>query len=279
MPEDTTPVSFEGPPQVDLSKANPARMYDYYLGGAHNFAVDREAAEKVLAVLPETRTFARDNREFLRRVVRHLVREAGITQFLDLGSGIPTVGNVHEIAQDADPSCRVVYVDHEPVAVAQSRRLLADNDNATVIHADVRDSARVLRHPDVLRLLDFDRPLGLLMLQVLPFVPDGDDPAGTVGAYRSACAPGSYLALAHSLTPEFWPGGVAEAIELYTNSTHPLCLRTPEQVTDFFAGYQLIEPGVVFTSAWRPDQPITDEEARRSRAVAGLGWLADPERS
>jgi hypothetical protein len=275
MPEDTTPVSFEGPPQVDLSKANPARMYDYYLGGAHNFAVDREAAEKVLAVLPETRTFARDNREFLRRVVRYLVREAGVTQFLDLGSGIPTVGNVHEVAQGLDPSCRVVYVDHEPVAVAQSRRLLQDNDNATVIHADIRDTDRVLRHAETLRLLDFNRPLGLLMLQVLPFVPDTDDPAAIVVAYRSVCAQGSCLALAHSLTPEFWPGGVAEAIRLYTNSTHPLCLRTPDQVKNFFTGYHLIEPGLVFTSAWRPDQPITEEEARRSRAVAALGQLAN----
>jgi hypothetical protein len=274
MPEDVSPISFDGPPQVDLTKANPARMYDYYLGGAHNFAVDRAAAEQVLAILPETRTFARDNRAFLRRVVRYLVREAGITQFLDLGSGIPTVGNVHEIAQDIDPTCRIVYVDHEPVAVAQSRRLLADNDNATVIHADVRDSERVLAHAETLRLLDFDRPLGLLMLQVLPFIPDGDDPAGVVATYRAACAPGSYLALAHSLTPEFWPGAVAEAVALYTNSTHPLCLRTPDEVSVFFAGYELIEPGVVFTSGWRPDQPVTDEETRRSRAVAGVGQLA-----
>jgi hypothetical protein len=273
MPEDVSPISFDGPPQVDLTKANPARMYDYYLGGAHNFAVDRAAADRVLAILPETRTFARDNRAFLRRVVRYLVREAGITQFLDLGSGIPTVGNVHEIAQEIDPSCRVVYVDHEPVAVAQSRRLLADNDNATVIHADVRDSAGVLGHAETARLLDFDRPLGLLMLQVLPFIPDGDDPARVVATYRAACAQGSYLALAHSLTPEFWPGAVAEAVKLYTNSTHPLCLRTPDQVSVFFAGYELIEPGVVFTSGWRPEQPVTDEQALHSRAVAGLGRL------
>jgi hypothetical protein len=113
------------------------------------------------------------------------------------------------------------------------------------------------------------------MMQVLPFVPDSDDPAGVVTAYRAACAPGSYLALAHSLSPEFWPGAVAEAIEMYTNSTHPLNLRTPDEVTAYFDGYSMIEPGVVFTSAWRPDQPITDEEAQRSRAVAGLGRL-DP---
>jgi hypothetical protein len=268
------PITFDDPPQVDLTRANPARMYDYYLGGAHNFAVDREAADKVLAILPETRTFARDNRAFLQRVVRYLVREAGITQFLDLGSGIPTVGNVHEIAQGIDPDCRVVYVDHESVAVAQSRRLLQGNDNAAVIHADVRNSDYVLGHRETRRLLDFDRPLGLLMLQVLPFVPDKDDPAGIVATYRDVCAQGSYLALAHSLTPEYWPGAVDTAIELYTNSTHPLCLRTPEQVGTMFDGYDLVEPGVVFTSAWRPDAEITDEQAQRSRAVAGLGKLS-----
>ncbi|HEX9335548.1 MAG TPA: SAM-dependent methyltransferase, partial [Pseudonocardiaceae bacterium] len=165
-------TSFDGEPPIDLTKANPARMYDYYLGGAHNFAVDRAAADKVLAMLPETRTFARDNRAFLQRVVRYLVVDAGITQFLDLGSGIPTVGNVHEIAQRINPGCRVVYVDHEPIAVTQSSRLLAGNDNAAVVQADVRDSAYVLSHVDTRSLLDFGRPVGLLMLQVLPFIPD-----------------------------------------------------------------------------------------------------------
>ncbi len=266
-------TSFDGEPPIDLTKANPARMYDYYLGGAHNFAVDRAAAEKVLAMLPETRTFARDNRAFLQRVVRYLVVDAGITQFLDLGSGIPTVGNVHEIAQRINPGCRVVYVDHEPIAVTQSSRLLAGNDNAGAVQADVRDSAYVLSHVDTKRLLDFNRPVGLLMLQVLPFIPDEDDPGGIVAAYRAACVPGSYLALAHSLTPEYWPGAVSEAIKLYTTSSHPLHLRTPAQVAALFDGYDLIEPGLVFSSLWRPDQPITEDEAQRSRAVAGLGRL------
>ena len=258
---------------LDFTKPNPARMYDYYLGGAHNFAVDREAADKVLAVLPETRTFAIQNRAFLQRVVRHLVGSAGITQFLDLGSGIPTVGNVHEVAHGINPDCRIVYVDHEPVAVAQSQRLLAGNPNATAIQADVRQFDTVLNHPETRRLLDFDRPLGVLMLQVLPFIPDGDDPAGVVAAYRDACVPGSYLALAHTLTPEYWPGAVSSAIELYTRSTHPLNLRTPERVAEFFAGYDVLEPGVVFSAAWRPDRPVSQQEAVSSRAVAGLGVL------
>ncbi|KAA2261277.1 hypothetical protein F0L68_17650 [Solihabitans fulvus] len=271
--EDGHPRSLGEHDQVDISRANPARMYDYYLGGAHNFAVDREAAEKVLAILPETRTFAAQNRAFLQRVVRFLVGEVGITQFLDLGSGIPTVGNVHEVAQAMNPDCRIVYVDHEPVAVAQSRRLLADNENCAVIHADIRQPQSVLAHQDATRLLDFGSPIAVLMLQVLPFVPDSDDPPSIVAAYREACAPGSYLALAHSLTPEYWPGAVSEAIELYTTSTHPLCLRTPEQVAVLFDGYDLVEPGVVFTAAWRPDRAVTQQEAISSRAVAGLGLL------
>ncbi len=259
---------------VDISRPNPARMYDYYLGGAHNFAVDREAADRVLAILPETREFAMRNREFLQRVVRFLAGEVGITQFLDLGSGIPTVGNVHEVAQAAHPNNRVVYVDHEPVAVAQSQRLLADNPYAAVIHADIRDHEKVLNHPETLRLLDFSKPVAVLMLQVLPFIPDADDPAQVVAGYRDVCVSGSYLALAHSLSFDYWPGAVAEAVEMYTKSTHPLNLRTPDQVAAFFDGYDLVEPGVVFTAVWRPERPVADDEAIGSRAVAGLGRLS-----
>ncbi|MGW3473277.1 SAM-dependent methyltransferase [Saccharopolyspora sp. NPDC000995] len=256
---------------VDHSRANPARMYDYYLGGSHIFAADREAADRVLAMLPETRTFAQENRAFLQRAVRNLVEEAGISQFLDLGSGIPTVGNVHEIAQGLDPAARVVYVDHEPVAVAQSQRMLAGNDLATIIRADLRHPDLVLGHPDTRLLLDFPWPVAVLM--VFPFIPDADDPTGIIDSYRRVCAPGSYLALSHSLTPEYWPGEVVEAIELYQSSTHPLHLRNPEQVAGLFGGYELVEPGLVFTSAWRPDRPVTDEQARESRAVAGVGVL------
>lgn len=257
---------------LDLDRPSPARMYDYYLGGAHNTAADREAADRVLAMLPETATFARDNRSFLARVVRHLCR-AGITQFLDLGSGIPTVGNVHEIARSHTPDARVVYVDHEQIAVNTAHELLAGDPNTAMVQADVREPATVLQHPDVVRLLDFTRPVAVLLVSVFPFVADADDPAGIVAAYREACPPGSYLALSHSLTPEYWPGAVADAIKLYDGSTHPLHLRTPEQVGALFSGYQLVDPGLVFTSAWRPEMPVTDEQARASRGVAALGKL------
>ncbi|MFC7339933.1 SAM-dependent methyltransferase [Saccharopolyspora griseoalba] len=249
-------------------------MYDYYLGGSHNFEADRAAAERVLALVPETRTFARENRAFLQRVVRYLVARAGVTQFLDLGSGIPTVGNVHEIAQGLQPESRVVYVDHEPVAVAQSQRMLTGNDQATAIQGDLRHPDRVLHHPEVHRLLDFSRPVAVLTISVFPFVADVDDPVGIISAYREACAPGSYLALSHGLTLDYWPDATAEVIETYKSSTHPLHPRTPEQITALFAGYQLVEPGVVFTSAWHPDHPLTDEQARESRGMAGLGVLS-----
>jgi hypothetical protein len=248
-------------------------MYDYYLGGAHNFDVDRAAADQVLAIVPETRTFARENRSFLQRAVRYLVGEAGIDQFLDLGSGIPTVGNVHEIAQAANPDARVVYVDHEPVAVAASRRLLADNPLATIVQADLRESAKILADPDTVRLLDFSRPVAVLMMSVLPFVPESDDPVGIVAGYRNACADGSYLALSHGLTVDYWPGGTQGAVAVYQNTTHPLHPRTPEQIRALFGDLPLIDPGLVLTSAWRPEHPITDERAKESRGMAGVGVI------
>jgi len=261
------------PVGADLTRPSPARMYDYYLGGAHNFAVDRDAADRVLATLPEVRTFAIENRAFLRRVVRYLVTEAGVTQFLDLGSGIPTAGNVHEIAQAINPECRVVYVDHDPIAVAHCERLLAAHPCAAAVRADLRHPDAVLSHPKAARLLDLARPLAVLLVSVLPFVPDSDDPAGIVAAYRAACAPGSYLALSHCLSAEYWTGGVQRAIEVYAETTHPVWLRVPDEVATLFRGYRMVEPGLVFTAAWRPDLPVTEEDARSSRGMAGLGWL------
>ncbi|MBO0841489.1 MAG: SAM-dependent methyltransferase, partial [Sciscionella sp.] len=181
----------------DLRRADPSRMYDYYLGGASNLAVDRQAAEKVLAVLPEVREVSVDNRAFLRRVVRYLVTEVGVTQFLDLGSGIPTMGSVHEITQRVNPACRVVYVDHEPIAVARTKKLLLGNDNATIIDADVRRPAELFAQPEVHRLLDFDHPIAVLALQLVPYMSDAERPAELIAHYRDACPVGSYLAIAH----------------------------------------------------------------------------------
>lgn len=179
------------------AKPNAARMYDYYLGGANNFGVDREAAERIFEACPDARLFALTNRAFLRRAVRFLT-EQGIDQFLDVGSGIPTVGNVHEVAQKANPNARVVYVDIDPVAVSYSQELLEGNANASAIRADARHPKLILAHPEVRRLLDLSRPLGVLLVAVLHFIPDDGEAYATVKTLRGEVAPGSYIAISHA---------------------------------------------------------------------------------
>jgi SAM-dependent methyltransferase len=236
-------------------------MYDYYLGGFHNFQADRDAAQAAEAAYPGTTASARLNRDFLRRAVRYCM-EQGIDQFLDLGSGVPTVGNVHEIAQRVNPAARVAYVDIEPVAVKTSELLLAHNPTATVIQADLRDHTEILTNPRIRGLIDFDRPVGVLMVSVLHFVPDADDPAGIVAAYRDALAPGGYLVLSHA--------GVrgdederGDLLSVYSRSTSPLTLRRREEVAPFFAGLELVEPGLCQIFDWRPEG--TDAYAERWR--------------
>ena len=180
-----------------IGLANSARMYDYLLGGAQNFAVDREAVHAALARFPHLARSAQANRAFLRRVVRYCLTELGITQFLDLGSGVPTVGNVHEVAHALDPTARLVYVDHEPVAVAVARRLLADTHTVAVLQADLTDPATVLASAEVADTLDLTAPVAVLVLSVLRFVPDTANPAGAIATYLDALAPGSALALSH----------------------------------------------------------------------------------
>src|SRR6266496_362687 len=182
------------PQHIDLDRPNAARIYDYFLGGACNFEHDREFADKFLKIMPEAELAARRNRAFLRRAVRFCV-EQGIRQFLDIGSGIPTVGNVHEIAQGMDPECRVLYVDNEPVAVAHSELMLEGNENAAVLQADLCDPDTVLGSQSAQQLLNFDEPLGLLMVAVLHFVPDTADPQSAIARYISALAPGSFYVL------------------------------------------------------------------------------------
>src|SRR5262249_12253678 len=182
------------PEGIDLDAPSVARAYDYMLGGAHNFAIDREWARSFLTVLPDFRVIARANRAFLHRAVRFMV-DAGIRQFLDVGSGIPTVGNVHEIAQETHPECRVVYVDIDPVAVTHSRQILAGNDRAVVIQEDLRDPDAILRHPDTEALLDLSQPLGLMLVAVLPAIPNQDNPHDIVARLRDAWPSASYLAI------------------------------------------------------------------------------------
>jgi S-adenosyl methyltransferase len=182
--------------EFDPDRPNAARVYDYFLGGSHNLAADRKLAAQVLAEIPDAPLVAQANRAFLRRAVLYCI-EVGIRQFLDLGSGIPTVGNVHEVAQRAAPESRVVYVDIEPVAVANSRAILAGNDRVAVLQADIRDADRILNDPGLQRLLDLDRPLAVLMVSVLPFIPDADDPVRIVARFRDAITSGSYPGQRH----------------------------------------------------------------------------------
>ncbi|RZS30319.1 S-adenosyl methyltransferase [Herbihabitans rhizosphaerae] len=244
------------PESVDLSKPSAARMYDYYLGGGHNFAVDREAAEKAIAAMPFTTTGARTNRAWLRRAVTYLCG-AGMRQFLDLGSGVPTVGNVHEIAQTAAPEAKVVYVDVDPVAYEHARLLLADNDNASSVRADMRDVDRVLTASA--ELLDLDQPVAVLMSAVLHFVPDSDRPAEIVAGYRDALVPGSYIALSH-MSPIGRPAEELERFQaVYKGAANPVSLRDRAAIEPLLAGLELVEPGLVKVPLWHPEDPPKPE--------------------
>jgi SAM-dependent methyltransferase len=257
------------PDDVDTESPSVARVYDYMLGGGHNFEVDRALAERLLAVLP-ARDMARMNRQFLRRAVLYMIRR-GVTQFLDLGSGIPTVGNVHEVAQQADPKCRVVYVDNESVAIAHSRMLLNGNANATALLADIRDPGSVLNSAEVGRLLDLSRPLGLLMVAVTPFVPDEDDPWDITAQYRDALAPDSLLALS-ACTADNDPAGMATWTDLLEHSKDPMRPRSWPEIRRFFDGFAMVEPGLVYTPLWRPElgEPCP-EDIGNSNLYAGVG--------
>jgi SAM-dependent methyltransferase len=241
-------------PEMDPDRPSPARIYDYWLGGSQNFAVDREAGQRAAEVMPTLVSAIRANRAFLGRVVHHLVADLGISQLLDLGSGVPTAGNVHEIAQEADPEARVVYVDIDPVAVAHARELLADNPRAQAILADLRRPETVLDHPLVRSTLDPGRPMAVLMNAVLHFIPDAEQPGAIVRAYLDRTAPGSYLALSHAAPDLERPDEQAAMLADYQKSTGvPFTNRTPEQIAAWLDGMEIQPPGLVPIDQWRPD--------------------------
>jgi S-adenosyl methyltransferase len=240
------------PPSFDTGVANPARMYDYFLGGDANFPADREAADQLFAVVPETRIGARENRAFLQRAVRFLTGEVGIRQFLDIGTGLPTQGNVHEIAQSIAPEARVVYVDNDPIVHAHASALLAGSHSIAVL-ADLREPEAILSHPRVREVLDPDRPLALLLVAVLHFIRDEEDPLGIVAWLRDAMAPGSFVVCSHA-TADLYPQQVgAKVMGAYDRATAPLVLRSLEDIARFFDGFEVVEPGLVQLSRWRPD--------------------------
>lgn len=265
------------PQSIDISVPSVSRMYDFYLGGSHNFEVDREAARKAMEFMPGLPKIMQANRAFMRRAVRYAVSE-GITQFLDIGSGIPTFGNVHEVAQAADPEARVAYVDHDPVAVAHSRAVLEGNDRALIAAADLRRPQEIVKSPAIIELLDLDRPVALLLVAVLHFIEDSDDPHAAVAELREALAPGSLIVVTHAsyegipLTQEEAGG----AVGVYKNIRNPLVMRTREEVARFFEGYEMVEPGLVSMPNWRPDTPraVEDEDPFAFSGFAGVGRKA-----
>jgi hypothetical protein len=242
------------PIDLKLDRPHPARVYDYLLGGKDNFEADRAAAQAGLQANPNSRVPPRENRAFLRRAVRYLARDAGITQFLDIGTGIPTSPNVHEIAQDADPRARVVYVDNDPIVLAHARALLTSGPagKTAYIDADLRDVGTILRSPDLRQTLDLSRPVALLLIAVMHFIPDGDDPWGLAARLLAELPPGSYLALSH-LTGDFDPAAWAGVAAVYRRSGVTMQVRSLADVERFFAGLDVLDPGVVSLPRWRPD--------------------------
>ncbi len=244
------------PPDLDFSKPTIARAYDALLGGKDNFEADRALAEYACEHIPGLRESAWENRKVLVRGVRYLAGEAGIDQFLDLGSGLPTAQNTHQVAQASNPDARVVYVDIDPLVCVHGRVLLAENDNTKVITADIRDTAAVLEHPTVTGLLDFDRPIALMLVGMLHYLsPDVAD--DVVSAYRDALAPGSHLFMT-SLVDTGLPAQ-QELARITRENLDEGWARTPEEIEHHFGDFELVEPGVVYTALWRPDEPVDPE--------------------
>ncbi|WP_309238764.1 SAM-dependent methyltransferase [Actinoplanes aureus] len=263
----TTP---DAPATIDPNRPSAARIYDAFLGGTHNFAADRAVAARAVELLPEIPLIVRANRAFLRRAVRYAT-DHGICQFLDLGSGIPAEGNVHEVARSTTPDARVVYVDIDPTAVLYGRHVLGDDPHAAVVHGDLQQPGVLLDEPEVRDLLDLSRPIAVLMIAVLHFVPDSPALDSAMVAYREAVVPGSHLAISH-VTAEARPELVDSVTDLYNRTGTPLVPRAHRQVTRFFDGWRLAAPGLVPVPEWRPAAgDLRLPEAIASVSLAGVG--------
>ncbi|HEV3171567.1 MAG TPA: SAM-dependent methyltransferase [Actinocrinis sp.] len=246
--------------QVDTRQAHPARMYDYYLGGRDNYEVDREAAERIITVVPEIVAGARANRAFLQRAVRTLVAEHGIRQIIDVGTGIPTSPNTHEVAQAIAPQTRVVYVDNDPIVRAHAEALLTEVGHTAFVLGDVREPESFLEQQQVVSMIDFSQPVALLLVALMHFVPDHEDPAAIVARLRDALPDGSYLVLTHATMDRATADTIApidELLEVYAQSSAALTMRSRARVLEFFEGFDLLEPGLSTVGEWRlgPEDP------------------------
>jgi hypothetical protein len=252
-----------GPPHVDQTRAHPARIYDYILGGRDNYEVDHSAARQVLSVWPQARTAARVNRAFMRRTTHWLAAEAGIDQFLDIGTGIPTEPNLHQVAQDANPAARIVYTDNDPLVLRYAEALMTSTPQGRTayLHADVTAPHTILEAAELRGTLDLDRPVALSCNALFHFIPDRDAPHEIMETLLKPLAPGSFLALSHG-TVDFDPVHIGRVMEIYHGQGIPLTIRPKDAIEPFFAGLELVAPGLVAPHRWRPDgDPLTEAEA------------------
>ncbi|NYI94088.1 SAM-dependent methyltransferase [Streptomonospora nanhaiensis] len=259
------------PEGVDVTTPNVARMYDYYLGGKDNYAADRAAAEQVIAMVPEITAVAQANRGFLGRAVRHAA-ESGIRQFIDLGTGLPTQENVHEVAHRVAPDARVVYVDYDPVVIAHGEALLATTDNVRLLQGDLRRPDEILASPVLRALIDLDRPVAVLLAAILHFVPDEEEPYALVARLRDAMVPGSMLILSHGCADDQEVAeDEADIRDVYRSATSPILARSRAEIARFFDGFELEEPGLVPAADWRQVSADTPFTPNRSLLMAGVG--------
>jgi hypothetical protein len=262
------PATNDLPRGVDAAQPNVARIYDYLLGGKDNFASDRKAAEYLTQVMPEAVIVARENRKFLQRAVKFLASEAGIRQYLDIGTGLPTLGNVHHTAQQWRPDSRILYVDNDAVVVAHAQALLADNTTAIAINRDLRSPRTILDHPALQALFDLNEPIAILLVAVLHFIGDEDEPYRLVGEVMERMPRGSYLVISHGTADQVEPSVTRRVRMLYDRASSTATARSLSEIGRFFAGCDLIDPGIVSVSAWRRFETA---ESDRILCYAGLG--------
>jgi O-methyltransferase involved in polyketide biosynthesis len=263
--------SPQRPSRSAVTVSSPAGIYDYLIGGAHHSAADREAAQRALASAPEARPIALENRAFMQRAVRY-VAQRGVRQYIDIGSGFPTAGPVHEIAADTVADPHVVYVDYDPAVITLSRELLQSPAVLTVAH-DLRHPWEIIDDPDVGRLIDWSEPVAVLMVAILHFVTNSENPEEIIATFRDHMVPGSYLVLSHASQGER-PDAAEEAARAWDSARSPVTLRSPSDIERLFTGFELIQPGLVTTTEWGTTEPAPTDQ---TLFLAGVGEVPDVE--
>jgi hypothetical protein len=258
--------------RIDTSVAHPARRYDYWLGGKDNFAADRASGDAVAAAFPTVRTAAIENRRFLRRAVSFLAQEAGIRQFLDIGTGIPTANNTHQVAQAVAPQSRIVYVDNDPIVLVHARALLTSSSEGVTayIDADLREPDAILGHPQLRETLDLSAPVALMLVAILHFIPDSDDPYGAVARLIGAMSSGSYVAITHATNDFMPPEMVANVTAADAAARVPFQFRSVDELARFVDGLDVVDPGIVSVAEWRADDEVEPRPSAEETAVYGL---------